>query len=371
METKHFFLSVSLPLLLLLLLTPHSVSSDPARFDNFRIYNVTVKTPEQLSAMQILAKDFEFLDHHHPHKLGQDLKVYVAPHRTEHFEQMVVRLGMYPEVLVPNVQSLIDKQLIKSRAEGFALDQFNRFDEISNWLNVLTETHPDVVTSFVTGESYEGRAIQGVKLSKNPENPAIFIDANIHGNEWLSSAALLWIVDAMLTATDPEVSSLLENYNWYILPIANPDGYEFTHTTYRDWRKTRSRNGLLCWGTDPTRNFGHHWQNEDDPTRADPCSNFFAGKEAFSESETRSLMEFVEGIKDEVKIYVSLHSAYQLMLAPYGYTDVPPENIEDYLEIMEATTERLKATHGVQFEFGTVNQVLCEFLMALFDLLVL
>ena len=39
----------------------------------------------------------------------------------------------------------------------------------------------------------------------------------------------------------------------YILPIANPDGYEYTKTD-RFWRKTRSPNeGSICIGTDPNR----------------------------------------------------------------------------------------------------------------------
>ena len=39
----------------------------------------------------------------------------------------------------------------------------------------------------------------------------------------------------------------------YILPVANPDGYEYTKTD-RFWRKTRSPNeGSICIGTDPNR----------------------------------------------------------------------------------------------------------------------
>ena len=41
---------------------------------------------------------------------------------------------------------------------------------------------------------------------------------------------------------------LTNKFDWYFLPIHNPDGYEFSRTggTARLWRKTRSRVGMQC-----------------------------------------------------------------------------------------------------------------------------
>ena len=30
---------------------------------------------------------------------------------------------------------------------------------------------------------------------------------------------------------DEETQSLMKSFDWYILPSANPDGYEYSHTT--------------------------------------------------------------------------------------------------------------------------------------------
>lgn len=42
----------------------------------------------------------------------------------------------------------------------------------------------------------------------------------------------------------------------YLVPIANPDGYQHTHTLDRLWRKSRARFGNTIVGVDLNRNFG-------------------------------------------------------------------------------------------------------------------
>jgi murein tripeptide amidase MpaA len=52
-----------------------------------------------------------------------------------------------------------------------------------------------------------------------------------------------------LRSTNPEVQDLADNIDWYFLVITNPDGYEYTRTENRNWRKTRSVQSALCWVT--------------------------------------------------------------------------------------------------------------------------
>lgn len=40
-----------------------------------------------------------------------------------------------------------------------------------------------------------------------------------------------------------------------IVPVLNPDGYEFTHTKDRMWRKNRAHHEGECVGIDLNRNF--------------------------------------------------------------------------------------------------------------------
>lgn len=82
----------------------------------------------------------------------------------------------------------------------------------------------DNVTIFTIGQSFEGRDIKGIKISHQEGNPAIFIEANIHAREWISSATAVWLINELLTSEENVIQDLTKEIDWYIIPVTNPDG---------------------------------------------------------------------------------------------------------------------------------------------------
>lgn len=68
---------------------------------------------------------------------------------------------------------------LKSRKEGFSLDQFNLLEDIYQFLDDTQRDYPEKVTVINIGESYENRPLRVVKISTNDDNPAIFIESNM------------------------------------------------------------------------------------------------------------------------------------------------------------------------------------------------
>lgn len=64
----------------------------------------------------------------------------------------------------------------------------------------------------------------------NAKNKAIWIDGGIHAREWISPASVTYIINDLVENWD-EQPQHIRNINWYILPVHNPDGYEYTHRT--------------------------------------------------------------------------------------------------------------------------------------------
>ena len=52
----------------------------------------------------------------------------------------------------------------------------------------------------------------------------------------------------------------MDNYNFFFIPIMNPDGYIYSWEVDRFWRKSRNLNeGSDCMGTDLNRNYDSSW----------------------------------------------------------------------------------------------------------------
>jgi murein tripeptide amidase MpaA len=52
------------------------------------------------------------------------------------------------------------------------------------------------------------------------------MDAGIHAREWMAPPVALYVAHQLTTAENRE--TLLELADWYILPVANPDGYVYS-----------------------------------------------------------------------------------------------------------------------------------------------
>ena len=80
---------------------------------------------------------------------------------------------------------------------------------------------------------------------------------SIHAREWATCATCTWIVDQLANGygSNAEITALVDQYDWKFVPISNPDGYVYTWTTDRLWRKNRVTNaGSPCIGVDANRN---------------------------------------------------------------------------------------------------------------------
>ena len=83
--------------------------------------------------------------------------------------------------------------------------------------------------------------------------------------------------------------------NTISVPLVNPDGYEFSRSEDRQWRKNRRKNpGSKCFGVDLNRNFLKKFGTA---SSKNPCAEDFRGSNAFSEPETFALKEYIEGLK--------------------------------------------------------------------------
>lgn len=56
------------------------------------------------------------------------------------------------------------------------------------------------------------------------------MNAMIHAREWVTTPVALYSVYRLVENLRSEDSDLLSDVDWIIMPLVNPDGYEYSHT---------------------------------------------------------------------------------------------------------------------------------------------
>lgn len=85
------------------------------------------------------------------------------------------------------------------------------------------------MTKEVIGQSYEGRDLTLVKISSGGSGkPIIFAEGGIHAREWVAPALAAYLINQLVE--NPDNQQYLDKVDWVILPVTNPDGYEYTFT---------------------------------------------------------------------------------------------------------------------------------------------
>lgn len=248
------------------------ISTQRVRYDNYHVNRTTIKTEDQLSVLKNLDGSSDSLIFLNDINLQvKNIHVVAAPHKIPEFLGVLNKHGVTFELVETDAQSKLEYSKVAPRSQSYGWTSYYELNETYNWLRSLAKKYPRIVEVINGGKSYEGSSIIGVKISYRSEKnrKGIFVEGGIHAREWISPATVTYITNELLTSDDPNIREIAEDYDWYIFPHTNPDGYEYTHTTNRLWRKTRSEQGL-CYGTDPNRNWDFHWNEVG--ASSNPCT---------------------------------------------------------------------------------------------------
>jgi len=289
-----------------------------------------------------------------PLKLGYPNDMMCSNATFDLVKERIERAGMEVETLIGNVGALIketnennrrasrarreadDRRVDKPVPETMNWDSYQRYDTIINWMEQLAADNPSFITLTNMGMSHENRKILMMKIgtsSRGDQTRAIWVDGGIHAREWVAISTSTFLIDKIVnvfkTGDDSSCDvKAVQSVDWYIAPLLNPDGYEYSHTDDRMWRKNRSPppTGSSCYGVDLNRNWDVIGFGEG-VVSSNPCSETYKGTEANSEPETVAIAATIQQFKNNIRIYLSFHSYGQYWLTSWGYkTQLPVDN---------------------------------------------
>lgn len=190
------------------------------------------------------------------------------------------------------------------------------YRQIQDTLAGLEQDYPAIARRLEYGKSVDGRDLVALRIASLPlreSAKSVLIVGAIHGDEYMQVVDRLggWL----LSVSDASWLHrfLARGHRIYIVPIANPDGYE-------NWRNRRFR---------PRR---------DNANRVDLNRDFdviSTGEKRLTQPETRGLIDLLERQTVNVHLVVTYHCCAGALAYPGGHYKfyMPDEDKQRHLEV--------------------------------------
>ncbi len=185
---------------------------------------------------------------------------------------------------------------------------YRSYEQSTNIFNDYAKKYNKHFKIESIGKTWEKRDINLLTISQDINTahtkPALFFTGTIHAREWVGHELALEFTKHILENIEHDLNllSYLKNATIYIVPCANPDGYEYSRTHFSFWRKNRRPNADGTFGVDLNRNFPigfiHSTQTN---------SNIYGGPNPFSEPESLAIKHFIETHKN-ITLALDYHS---------------------------------------------------------------
>ncbi len=263
--------------------------------------------------------------------------------------------GIAYEIMIEDVQAAVDAE--RGDGQNIAGDWFSDYRstaEVSAYIDQLVALRPDIASRIELGDSLQGRDISGIRISgPGNDKPAFLINGCQHAREWVAVMTPMYIADQLIRQyqVDPEITSLVNRVEFFIVPIVNPDGYEYSRTSDRFWRKNR-RGG---YGVDLNRNWSVGWGGSG--SSGNQNSEIYRGTAPFSEPETQRLRDFIDA-NPNIDAHIDFHSYSQLILQPWSYTETLPPDHAEFNALGSDMADAIHDVHNEVYEHGPGGRIL-------------
>ncbi|OAA34208.1 carboxypeptidase [Metarhizium rileyi] len=299
-----------------------------------------------------------------PTRKGAFADVQVAPSQLEDFRKAMEGhqlITMHEDLGKSILEEGTYKVYAAGSANGTWFESYHSYKDHLRWLYDLENRYSKNAMVVTSGNSLEGNPITGLHIfgtSGGGKKPAIVLHGTVHAREWIASMVIEYMINELTTkyGSDNEITSFVDKYDFYLFPIVNVDGFKFSQTTDRMWRKNRqTTTGSNCLGLDINRNWPYMWDQPGSSTN--PCGETFRGSSEGDAPETRALSKFLQDVKNAqgLKLYIDIHSYSQLFMTPYGYScDAKRSNDDELQSLAKGATDAIYSVHNVRFEYGPI-----------------
>ncbi len=318
------------------------------------VLKVHTSTPRH-TAQKLITRGYDVLET----RVGTDLLVMGDTQVRDRLTRQGFRVSLHQKL------PTLSKAATKTFYGGYQTN-----DEYAAHLGAVAAAYPSLAVTYDVGDSWLktqnaalGNDLVAIcitalnpgdcQLTPASAKPRFFLMATVHARELTATEiADRWVTE--LTSKygiDPEITSIVNNTELWVLPMANPDGREIaepgTPTPYLQRKNANNSAGGACAnpptasshaGVDINRNHSFLWGGVG--TSAGVCDQTYRGTAAASEPETQALQTLMSQLFADNRgpaitnaaptttpgLMMTLHSYGNLVLFPWGHVNTASPN---------------------------------------------
>ncbi|MFZ2504263.1 MAG: M14 family zinc carboxypeptidase [Nocardioides sp.] len=263
----------------------------------------------------------------------------------------------------------LPKVSLRAGADARFYGGYYTADEYVAHLGDVAAARPDLAVTYDVGDSWrktqgrpDGNDLVAICITKRQPGdcqltatsakPRFFLLGTVHARELTATELATRFVDLLTTSygTDADITSIVDNTEVWVLPLANPDGREIAESggasPYLQRKNANNTLGTCAvpptssnqHGVDINRNFNWQWGGVG--TSTDPCAQTFRGQSAASEPETAAIVSLMRTLFPDQRgpaatdaaplttpgYMMTLHSYANQVLIPWGDTNTASPN---------------------------------------------
>lgn len=230
--------------------------------------------------------------------------------------------GFRPRVALENMRDAVWSLGMPGRGE------YHDYSEITADLAAWHAAYPSITELVSIGQSVQSRELWALKITDNPtveeaEAEIVWVGAH-HGDETIGVETCYYVAKYLLEnyGTDTQVTWLVNNREFWVIPMFNPDGYT-------------AGSRYNASGTDLNRNY--------------LCPDGSNAGSAFSAPETQALRDFCVGMNPSTSLQFHSGAVYVNYLWDYTYAATPDEPMIITISNGYGTRSGLPVTNGADW----------------------
>ncbi|CAH2241664.1 jg26964 [Pararge aegeria aegeria] len=244
------------------------------------------------------------------------------------------------------------------KADSFSWTSYHNLEGIYQWMTDIAAENSEKLNLTAIGLSAEGREILAIEFHNPKAKGTVIIEGGLHGNEWITTEFVTYLIYHIAKADkarNVKLQQVATKYRWILIPVVNPDGYVYSMSNDRMWRKNRNKLGNGLVGVDLNRNFDYNFCSHDSSNKS--TDDNYCGSRPFSEPETQAISNYVRRNSYNLKFYFSIHAYGQKIIVPYSDRVKHLENFSEMENYGKQAILQIYKLYRVKYGIGTIYDI--------------